>query len=381
MTGRRLKILQIVPRLDIAGAEVALVRLLSTLDPQAFDVEVLTLTEGGSLQSDIEELGIPVTTIPFKRAPTALVRLLSLRAEIGRRSPDVVHTWMYYADVVAGVAARAAGVRNVAWNVRNSDLMPGAYRRSAHAAAWLAARLAGIVPNMIVCNSEASRMFHVARGYPTSRMRVILNGFEVLEPDPSARQCVRRELGLLRDTPLVGRFGRFHPHKDYGTFIKAASIVAERRRDVHFVLAGEDVVPDNPQLARLIGATCSPERFHLLGLRRDLDRIHLALDVACSSSRGESFPNVVAEAMAAGVPVVATDVGASAEIVDGAGVVVPALDFTAMAEGIGRLLSMTASERAKLGDAARERIRSQFGLHATAVAYARLYREMANVRD
>src|SRR5262249_13530770 len=156
-------------------------------------------------------------------------------------------------------------------------------------------------------------------------------------PDPKAYAAVRTELGLAPGATLVGVVGRHHPLKDHATFLRAAALLAGERGRVHFVLAGRGLEPGNPALEPLVGDTALRGRVHLLGERDDMPRLLAALDVLALSSVSESFPNVVGEAMACGVPCVVTDVGDAARIVGPTGIVVQPGNPAALADGLRRV--------------------------------------------
>jgi glycosyltransferase involved in cell wall biosynthesis len=208
-------------------------------------------------------------------------------------------------------------------------------------------------------------------------MIVIPNGFDLDEfrPDASARREIRAELGI-EDAMLVGLVGRFDPHKDLRSFVSMAGTLTSSRDDVRFLGCGAGISEDNEVLMGWIRDGGLEKRFHLLGPRSDMPRVMAALDVLVSSSVSEGFPNVVGEAMAAGVPCVVTDVGDSALIVGDSGRVVPPGDHEALARECLDLLEDGASRR-RLGGAARTRIAERFSLPEIASRYETLYEEMA----
>ena len=226
---------------------------------------------------------------------------------------------MYHADLIGGMAAKLAGGIPVTWGIRHCNLSREDNRWLTLQTVKACARMSGWLPVKIICNSEASRKAHVAVGYANEKMLVIHNGSDLatFKPDPAAREVIRKELEIPKDAPLIGLVGRFDPQKDHRTFVQAAALLLRERPDVHFLLCGDDVTWDNRQLARWIREAGISDRCHLLGHRDDVPRIMAALDIAASSSVGESFANVIVEAMSCGVPCVVTDVGDSALIVDG----------------------------------------------------------------
>lgn len=372
-----IRVLHLIQGLERGGAEGVLVRLVAGMDRERFDSNVVSLTTRGPLTAALENAGATVEAIDLT-GPSSLPRaLLRLRDTIRRHRPDVVQTWMYHADLLGGLAARASGVRSVAWGVRSSDLLPDAFRRSTVYIARTCARLSSRLPAVIVCGSEAACRFHSRIGYDESRLIVIPNGYELLPPDPVRRAVLRTEMGVEPDAVLIGRVGRFHPHKDYESFVSAARLVAQRVPTARFLLCGAGLTAENDQLMSWVRASGYADRFVLLGERPNVDDVHRALDVACSSSIGEGFPNIVAEAMAAAVPVVSTDVGDAALIVGDTGRLVPAQDAAALAEALAELAAMPARDRDALGRAAQGRIAERYGIDRMIDAFTNLYLGLA----
>jgi glycosyltransferase involved in cell wall biosynthesis len=165
--------------------------------------------------------------------------------------------------------------------------------------------------------------------------------------------------------------------KDHTNFVSAAKLMAAEDPDVHFVLAGIGVDSENLEIMRLIESTTVPQHFHALGHRDDIGHIIAGLDIACSSSAfGEGSSNAIAEAMACGVPCVVTDVGDSALLVRNLGKVVLARDPQAFARACRELLDMSAGQRSRLGQAARERVKACFPLSSVVGRYEDLYQEL-----
>lgn len=353
-----------------------LARLLEHWDRQRFTGTVISLGSAGHVGERIAGSGIRTIGLGLSRAfpnPVGLARLVRL---LRQEQPDVVQTWMYHADVVGGIAARLAGVPAVAWNIRHSDLDPHAIRRRTIWIARAAARLSTRIPDIIVCCSRRAMTTHAGLGYDAARMRYIPNGFDTraFQPDPGAREEVRKELNIHPSAPIVGLVGRFAPMKDHATFFAAAGSLQRELPDTHFVLCGGEITADNARLVELARGSGVIDQCRFLGVREDMSRVTNAFDVAVSaSSSGEGFSNVLGEAMASGVPCVTTDVGDSASIVANTGIVVPPGDPTALATGMADILSAEPPRRHSLGQAARARIIDQFGLEATTGRYEALY--------
>lgn len=370
------KVTHVIGCLDVGGAEMMLRKVLGEAVPGS-QAEVISLTGKGPLGREIEHLGVPVRTLgmkPGRPDPTALTRLASwFRA--GR--PDVVQTWSYHADLVAGLAAWATNVP-VVWGLHQSGLDPRLHKRQTVATARVCARLSRSMPAAIVCCAASAADFHRTLGYDGGKMVIIPNGFDLarFRPEPSWRAEVRAELALHPDAELIGLVARFDPTKDHRSFVAAATLVLAFRPAAHLVLVGQGADSGNPQLKSWIDEAGIRTRCHLLGRRSDVARITAAFDLAVSSSISEGLPNTLGEAMSCEVPCVVTDVGDSARLVGSTGWVVPPGQPAALARACVAALELPASRRRQLGKAARQRIREHYSIAATARAYSNLHQEI-----
>lgn len=366
----------VVTGLDPGGAETTLLRLLGATDRARFSPRVISLTTDGDIGARMRSIGVPVTVLGLRRRSPARP-LKSLVSELRDTRPDVVQTWMYHADLFGGLAARAARVPAVAWGIRQGDLLPATTRRSTRAVARTCAMLSSSVPDVIVCCTPQAADVHARVGYDPSRMVVIPNGIDVAERPPGLRLEARQTLDLDDDVLVVTRVGRWHPHKDYPLLFRAFAEVARQDARAVLLVAGPGLEPDAPEPRRLLTESGLHANVRLLGERDDVMRLFAATDVAVSSSTGEGFPNTVAEAMAMGVPVVATDVGATADVVGEGGWLVPPGDPDALASALLTALRAEPEERGRRGGLARERIRASFGLAKMTEAYAALHERLA----
>lgn len=369
-------VLHLITGLDTGGAEMMLYKLVAHSDRQRFRHVVVSLLEVGTIGKRIEEIGIPVHTLHMHRGranPLALVRLL---AALRNTNPDILQTWLYHSDLLGWMAASLMQVPLI-WNIRTSfhrDL-----GLTVAVVAKLCARLS-YFPAAVVTNSEAARELHTELGYRPKEWLSIPNGFEIdrFGPSAAARQIVRQELGLPSDAILIGLIARYHPQKDHRTFLRAASLLIQNRPEVHFVLVGQGVTADNASLRESIGVTGLQDQLHLLGERKDTPTLNAAFDIAtCSSAFGESFPNVVGEAMACAVPCVVTDVGDAAHVVGDTGLVVPPQNALALAAAWQKLLDLGLNGRIELGQKARVRVEEAYRLDMVVRQYEALYERIA----
>ncbi len=375
---KSLHVVLIITGLKTGGAESMLLKLLQRIDRSCFTPTVISLTTPGEIGPKIVELGIPVISLnmrPSTPSPMAFIQLVKLLIQL---KPNIVNTWMYHADFFGGLASRVAGIKALAWGIRHTDLSAAANKRSTLWVVQLCARLSHWVPCKILVNSQFARKAHEDIGYAADKMVVIPNGFDLEQfvPAPLARRELCCELGLDVATPLIGVIGRYHPQKNQLGFVSAMAQLHAMRQDVNFLLAGQGVDTDNSVLMPAIHNAGVAGVCHLLGPRTDIPRLVAALDVLALPSVGESFPNVVGEAMACGVPCAVTDVGDSAWIVGDTGRVVPAGDMSGLAYAIHDLLTMPFDQRAALGAAGRERVDNLFEISAVVKQYEAFFESL-----
>jgi glycosyltransferase involved in cell wall biosynthesis len=374
------RILHIITSLQMGGAEMALYRLISTLDPEFFQHSVISLTNDQPVGKLIRPLGIPVESMGLHAGSFDPRIVFHLKKRISSFNPDIVQTWMYHADLLGGIAAKLAGSYPVVWNIRHTITGKGSLKVSTYLIARTNAFLSRFLPVKIICNATAGKQTHVAMGFDESKMLVIENGFDLSQfyPDEDSRDDVRHELGLSGNGYLIGMAARYNPQKDHASFIRAAELLLRKRQDVHFLLWGKDVDNKNLTLNELIKSMALQDYTSLLGLRMDTQQLYSSLDIATlSSAYGEAFPQVIGEAMACGVPCVVTDVGDSARVVESTGRVIPPRNPQALANAWDELLSMPDSKRTGLGLSARERIKNLFSLEMMANKYSQIYQAVS----
>jgi len=365
-------ILHVITGLAVGGAETALYRLILEFRGSDYSHTVIVLTPGGGMYARFVEAGIRLIVLDVKRSP--IRHFVQLYRLVRTLRPDIVQTWLYHADFLGGLAARIAGNRNVIWGVRTTDV-DGGCARATSVVRQLCASLSRWVPHTIVCVAEAARRSHSLVGYDAARMVVVGNGFDlsVLTSNRSQRKRLRRQCGFDADDIVLGTLGRFNLDKDHANFVAAAGRLAERHERLRFLMVGKNLDADNADLMRWIDATGHAKRFVLLGERADVAACLAAMDIFCLSSRTEAFPNAVGEAMAMGLPCVATDVGDVAVLMADTGVLVPKADPEALAQGVTGLMALEPDDREQMGQRARERIRAMFNMTSVRERFERIY--------
>ncbi len=368
----------VITTLSTGGAETMLYRLLCAMDRSRFRNSVISLAGDGTIARKIRATGIPVRVLDI-RPWQAVTGILRLARELRRERPHVIQTWMYHADLLGGLASLPLPGVPVAWNIRCGGLDPTIDKRSTIWISRICAGLSRFLPARIVSCSQSGSGVHAAAGYARPKILVIPNGFdtESYRPDRASRLAVRDELELEAGALIVGSVGRFDRAKDHATLCRTAATVCRLQPKVHFVMCGENVTRANSGLTSRLEAAGIGSRCHLLGRREDIPRIMAAFDVFVSSSSVEGFPNAIGEAMACGVPCVATDAGDSRRLIGDTGLIVPVRDAEALAASVLKLIEAGAEGRMALGALARRRIGNRFGIAGVARQYEELYQEMA----
>ncbi len=350
-------------------------KLLERIDRNRFSPHVISLTNIGEIGIRIAALGIPVKALGMRRGIPDPVRFLRLAHQLRQVKPDIVHTWMYHADLMGGLAARLARVPVVIWTIFCTDLTHADTSLLTRLTESWCAKMSSWLPDCVLYDSHQGKYYHEKIGYRERCSVVIPDGVDLNEfkPDEQARREVRQEIGVSSKTPLVGLIARFHPVKNHEGFIKAAGYLHRDMPDVHFLMAGQSVEWSNPVLRKIIEDANLTGVFHLLGRRDDIARITASLDLACLTSWSESFGIVLIEAMACGVPCVSTDCGEQAIIIGNTGWIQPVGDIEGIAAKWATFFSLPENERRLIGEAARTRVTNLFELGAMVKQYEKMY--------
>ena len=371
---RPVNVVQVITGLGPGGAERQLATLVLNSDPGQVRHTVVSLLDDGVWGDRLRQQGVTVHALGLANKLAAPLILPKLARLIREAQADIVQTWLYHADLAGLAGAKMAG-RPVVWTLRGSHLPRGISGWQQQALVRVLARLSS-GPRAVIANSNDGKRWHESIGYHPPRWSVIHNGIDCdqFRPDTQARIDLRREFGLSPDALVVGNLSRLDPLKDHPALLAA---FARQTTPAWLLLAGDGIEPGNPVLtAQIAAAGADPNRVLRLGRRSDVPRLQAALDVAILSSISESFPNVVAEAMACGVPAIGTMVGDMAEIIGDAGIVVRPSDPTGLGEALARILTLDPSARIALGEKARTRIETRFSVPAMVAAYRQFYQDI-----
>lgn len=368
-SNRRIKVLHILRSLAVGGAEQVVVNYALFGNEKRFEIAVCTLCGGGPLQGPLDEAGVRVHSL--NKQPgfdpwiiPALVRV------IRRESPDVVHTHNFTANTWGRIAARIARVPAIVATEHN--VMTGRSRLRRLLRRWLARstdRVIGVSQSVVSSHQQedgisSDRYLTIYNGADPERFNVGGSGEELMDQPPFD------EPGLV-----VGIVGSLTPQKGHRDFLEAALLVSNSIPTARFVVVGEgDLRPD---LEELTGRLELSQQVTFMGLRADIPHLLKQFDLFVLSSLWEGTPMTILEAMASGLPIVATRVGGLAEIVVSGetGILVEPGDPKALADAMIDLLR-DEPRRHQFGRAGRQRFEAQFTVASMVAQTEALYESL-----
>ncbi len=370
-------IVHVLSSMAIGGQERVALDLARGLIKRNHRVTAVSFVPGGALLDEFRREGAQV--VELVKGGGVDVRLFShLLAALRGLRADVVHTHNPQPLIYAAPTARLLGVRAVVHTKHGAN--PDSPRRVA--LRRVAARLCGAY--VAVSDQTAQVAREVDRVQPP-RLMVVHNGIDLsrFAPDVAVRAAVRAELGIPESAFVFGTVGRLSKEKAQGDLIAAlghlralCGSLSGRRQELRLVVVGDG--SERERLEQLAGEV-DGQRVHLLGARSDVPRLLQALDVFCLSSVTEGLPLVIPEAMATGLPVVATAVGGVPSVVmEGeTGFLVPVGEPQVMAERLARLLREPAL-RARLGEVGRCRALKRYDLSRMVDEYEGIYQRLVS---
>lgn len=365
------RVMHVVFSLQPGGMEFGVVKLVNGLDPRRVQSAICSTTPSGALK-ELVSATVPVHDLNRRNGND--VRLIwALQRLFRRERPDVVHTHGWGTLLEGLLAARLAGVPAVVHG-EHGTLQLKRHQRWLQRQAWLSADRV-----LSVSSRLAERMASEMR-LPAGRVTTIRNGVDLTRFSSSSRSVARETLGVPAEALVFGTVGRLVPVKDHATLLQAFAHVSRDRIDALLLVSGEGPLRA-PLLARAreLGVD---DRVRFLGHRQDVETVLAALDVFVLSSVSEGLSNTILEAMASGLPVVATRVGGADELVlDGeTGLLVPPAAPDAMAAALRQLVANERGRRS-MGTAARDRAEREFALSTMVERYDTLYVDLATLNS
>ena len=333
-----MKIIHIITGLGDGGAEHALFKICK------YDVAnkhlVISLKGPGKYSSLLSKLGIKVYCLKIRFF--SIHKFIFLIKLLRFLKPDIVQTWLVHADFLGSIAARLAGINNILWNVRYSNIEIGKAKLTTIFIIKILSLLSYLIPKFIVTVSKKAKKIYEITGYNKRLFKFIPNGYDlsILKINKLQKINFRKKIKVKKNVALIGNVARYDPQKDHLNLLNALSLIKEKNINFFCVLVGFNINQNNIDLISEIKRLKLYDHVKLLGQTDNVSQVMNGLDIhVLSSSYGEGFPNVVAESMACGTPCIVTDVGDSAFIVGKTGWVVPPKNSIKLAKAIEKALN------------------------------------------
>ena len=376
------KIIYIITGLNVGGAEFVLLRLLMKINKKKYDPLVITLREKGIMGERIERLGINIYNLQIDSIVNLIPGLIRLFRIMRKFKPQIVHTFLIQSALIGGIVAKLFKKVTIIWNIFSNDLSLQSNKFRNVLIFKLCSHLSKIIPNKIIIDSKAAYLEQKGLGYKCEKMEIIHNGVDIniFSPNKLKRNEYRQQY-FEENEIVIGLIARFHPVKGHDTFIKAISLLKRKINNVKFLLNGSVLEINRggggiiyyKKLMKMIDEEGIKNVIHISDSKLKITDILFACDILVSPSNFESFPNIICEAMASGIPCVVTNVGDCSRIVGDTGVIVSANDPNALANALMRLIKMPSKDRKKLGNSARLRIGNNFSLSMMVEKYNNIY--------
>jgi len=329
-----MQVLHIITSLGDGGAEALLYRMCR------FDKEhnhiVISIMDEQKYGPLLNEIGVVVHTLNFPKGKIKISGFFKLYRLIKQIKPDVVQTWLDHADMIGGIVARLAGIKNIVWGVHHTALVKGESKLSTIFISKINIFLSYFIPKKIIYCAQESKKAQEKIGYKKAIGVVVLNGYDIegFTQNDSLSAEIRNDLCINADSFLIGHVGRYDPQKDLSNLIEAFALLNQKKLDFDAVIVGSNLDNNNHDLLSMLNKNGLSKVVHLLGRRDDINAIMNGIDLFVLSSKSEAFPNVLNEAMLCGTPCVTTDVGDAGKIVRDTGWVVRPKDSEALANAI-----------------------------------------------
>ncbi len=367
--GQRLRVLHLLTAMPVGGAEDLVAAIVRGLDPELFEVAVATLGSPGAVGTELRVQGYEVVSLGLDIKHTSAARVVTaVRRLLKARCPDLLHTHLYHPNLYGRLAALGLGLPGVVSAVHNSYPRVKFHRRVWNfLLGWASDRV-------LVGSPQVWRDVRRYDGVPASRLLLMPYGIPLDELDtPLSREAARGRLGV--SGLVVGAVGRLEEQKGHAFLLAALPQLRREISDLTVLLVGGGRLRE--ELERQAADLGLLDTVRFLGTRRDLPEIFRALDMFVQPSLWEGLPLALLKAMGAGLPVLATKVSGSRDvIVDGVnGRLAPPADSAALA-GVLLDLARRPEERRRLGDAARRTVAENYSLEAMLKSLEALYLEL-----
>jgi glycosyltransferase involved in cell wall biosynthesis len=368
---KKIKLLFGLSQLGRGGLELQVLEICKRLSKDKFVIYCLPLWPIYDLEEEFLKAGVKIVKI-HKKSSIDFSIVVKLIEFLKNERIDIVHTWIFTSNTWTRIAAILCKIPVIIASERSVDI----WKKYPHK---IVDKLLSKKTDLIISNSKAVNDFVVSGGIPANKCKIIYNGVDIkkLNKINKPPNIIKKEINIPVNKTIIGIVANFNPQKDYKNFVQAARLILKKRDDVHFVSVG--IGPEFNTIIELTKKLRINDRFTFLGIRSDIPNLLTIMDIFTLSSTREGFSNAILEAMAVGLPVVATDVGGNAEaVIDGeTGFIVPPQNPEKLAFALLQLIEFPKL-RKKFGDEGKSRTELNFGINTMIESYSRSYLELLN---
>ena len=359
----KIKIAMLITTLSPGGAERYLLRTLQHLDQSKFDVMVLAIGPMGEIGVQIQKLGMTVVTANVSSNVGFMFKWSWALWQLMKFRPDVLHAWMYHA-MAWSVPMSWALRSKIIWSIRNAKLTQGSLPTSTLILAKLLAKHSSKV-STIIYNSSVAQKEHERVGYAQEKSILIHNGFDLPEAQLNSNN-EQRDLTLKRHSlnsklRYVGFVSRYHPQKDIETFLRVVRSIKQQNIPVKFITCGLGLGPQDGDFLAALKKHDIEDSVIPLGVVERIADWYPCFDLSLLTSKEESFPNVIGEAMAWGIPCVSTRVGDVDRLLPPEQLCSVG-DATELGNTIVKLLGLSTAKKNGLSTRQKHRLRDYFDI-------------------
>ena len=363
------KIMHIINSIDLGGAENIFFNLMKECNKKK--LIIISLTSRGFYGDHLKKNGFKVFELNLRKNIFSLFGFFRLINLIIKYKPQIVNTWMYHSNLIGGLAAKLTGIKKIYWSIHHDYEYSNLFMMIEMKILLL---LSYFIPDKLIYCSKLSKTNHNKNGFKKKDAIVIENGVStnIYKPNPQLRKKIRNELNIHSNCLLIGNISRYNPIKDHDTLLK--SLIKLKNYKVKFkcVLVGRGLSNKNINLVKKISKYKLENEVILFGKCLKVNNLLNSFDLNILSSKSESFPLTLIEAMSCGIPCISTNVGDSKKIIGDSGWIVETENPEEIAKVIYKVYrnKNLLKEKSKL---ARKRVLRLFTLKKMHMKYKSLY--------
>ena len=373
-----MRIVHIITSMNKGGAETTLFKILKFSKQSNSKEEhvVISFSKLNYFEDQIKKLNVPFFKIDFKLKFIFFIYFLKLFKIIKKTNPDVIQCWMYHPCFLGGLAAKFLNIKNIIWNIRHSNYKFNKTKLSTIIVIRICSLLSRIVPNKIIYCSNSSYEFHSKNGYYSKNKNIIYNGYD---SEYFSKKQNLKLYSYQNNVVKFGFIGRYSPQKNLFMYLDAINNFVKKypsNSNFKVLMYGKNVDNKNKELLEKINQYNLSKFVELKGYKEDVREALQNIDyLGLSSSYGESFPNVLAEAMLSGIPCFATDLGESKNIISEYGKVVSINDSQEFSKAMNEYYNIYQKVNIyyKLSNSCRKHIKDNYSIESMVRKYQNLW--------